>query len=397
MNNPKSSPLVKLDTLITHAGSYPEQQNGAVNPPVYHASTFVFPNVSALEGAQANRLEGVRYGRLGTPTTRSLETAIAELEGGYGAMVLPSGLSAAAVSLLACTKQGDHVLMTDTVYGPTRNLCKYVLPKFGIETTFFDPLIGEKIGALIQPNTKVVYLESPGSLTFEVQDVPAIAKVAHKAGAIVMLDNTWGTPLLFRSFEHGVDVSIHAGTKYIAGHSDVMLGLIVTSEMTERIIRNFWADLGMTTGPDDVYLALRGLRTLSVRLQRHMENALKVASWLRKRQEVAEVLYPALPGARGHALWERDFKGACGLFSVVLNPVPKQAVDALLDSLHIFGMGWSWGGYESLILPINPAHYRSVTPWDAVGPVLRLHIGLEDSADLIADLEQALAKLRAAV
>jgi cystathionine beta-lyase len=380
-------------TTVIHAGSDPAAQHGAVNPPVYHASTILFPTVAALEAAAGKRFGGVRYGRLGTPTTYALEAAVAELEGGHGAMVVPSGLAAVSVALLACVQAGDHVLMTDSVYGPTRALCRGLLTRFGVETTFYDPLLGGGIEALMKPNSRVVYVESPGSLTFEVQDIPAIAAAAHAAKAVVIMDNTWATPLLFRALDHGVDISIHAATKYIVGHSDAMLGVIVCNAATHERVRTTWADLGMTAGPDDVYLGLRGLRTLAARLERHARSAMEVANWLQLQPEVEEVIYPALPGSRGHALWRRDFKGASGLFTIILKPVAKAAVDALLDGMRLFKMGWSWGGFESLILPIHPESVRTATIWQAAGPCLRLHVGLEDPRDLIADLEDGFARL----
>lgn len=383
----------RKDTLLAHLGRHPREHHGAVNPPVYHASTITFPTVAALEQSRVNRFGGTHYGRYGTPTTFAFEEAVAALEGGYRAMVLPSGLAAVAGALLACTKAGDHVLMVDSAYGPARNTCNSILTRHGVETTYYDPLIGAGISALIRPNTKVVYVESPGSLTFEVQDVPAIAKAAHAAGALVLMDNTWATPYFFAAFAHGVDVSIHAATKYLVGHSDAMLGVLVTTEACYQPVRTMVAGLGYTAGPDDVYLGLRGLRTLSVRLQRHQENALQVAKWLQSRPEVAAVLYPALPSDPGHALWRRDFTGASGLFGAILKPTPKAAVDAMLDGLELFGMGASWGGFESLILPTDPAKLRTARPWAAAGPTLRLHIGLEDPADLIDDLTTGFERL----
>jgi cystathionine beta-lyase len=266
----------------------------------------------------------------------------------------------------------------------------------GVETTYYDPLIGDGIAKLIRPNTKVVYCESPGSLTFEVQDIPAIAEVAHRHGAVVMNDNTWATPYLFRSFERGVDVSIHAATKYIGGHSDVMLGAVITNEKSWLPVRSMIADLGHCAGPDDIFFGLRGMRTLSVRLERHQKNAIEVARWLQTRPEVSSVLYPALEEDPGHALWKRDFLGASGLFGVVLKAVPKAAVNAFIDALDLFGIGASWGGYESLIQPSFPERTRTATPWHAEGPLVRIHIGLEDPQDLIADLAQGLDKLRIA-
>jgi len=383
------------DTKLAHLGRAPREQHGAVNPPVYHASTITFPTLAALESAQKERFKGIRYGRYGTPTTFALEEAVAAIEGGHRAMILPSGLAACAVALLGCVKAGDHVLMTDSVYGPTRNVCDTILTRFGVETTYYDPLIGGGIEALIRPHTKVVYVESPGSQTFEVQDVPAIAAAAHRHGARVLMDNTWGTPCLFPSFKHGVDVSIHAATKYIVGHSDVMMGMIVTTEEAYLPVRTMSADLGQTAGPDDVYLALRGLRTMGTRLRRHQESALEIAAWLRTRPEVETVLYPALPGAPGHDLWKRDFTGASGLFGIILKPFDKPAVAAMLDGMRLFAMGASWGGFESLILLQNPARIRTATSWNPAGPLIRLHIGLEDPKDLIADLTAGFERMKA--
>jgi cystathionine beta-lyase len=383
------------DTLLVHLGRSPEQHHGAVNTPVYHASTILFPNVAAWEAARdpAKRFDTIRYGLLGTPTTMALEEAVAKIEGGYRAMLAPSGLAAITGPLYACLSAGDHLLMVDSAYGPTRNFCDKVLSRAGVETTYYDPLIGAGIERLMRPNTKVVFCESPGSLTFEVQDVPAIAAVAHARGAKVLLDNTWASPYLFPSFQRGVDVSIHAATKYIVGHSDVILGVVITNEESYGQVRSTCADIGLCAGPDDAYLALRGLRTLSVRLERHQKNALEVARWLQQRPEVSRVLYPALPEDPGHALWQRDFLGASGLFGVVLKPARKAQVDAFIDALRLFGIGASWGGFESLVQPTNPARLRTATRWQAEGPTLRFHIGLEDPRDLIADLANGFARM----
>jgi cystathionine beta-lyase len=296
--------------------------------------------------------------------------------------------------LLALTSASDHVLVTDSVYGPTRRFCNNHLTRLGVEVSYYDPLIGSGIEREMRPNTRAVFLESPGSLSFEVQDVSAIAAVAHAHGALVLLDNTWATPLNFRAFDHGVDVSLHAGTKYLGGHSDLLIGLIVGNKASFPRLHRLWTDTGVTASSDDCFLALRGLRTLAVRLDRHQASALRIAHWLRDRDEVAEVVYPALPGARGHELWKRDFTGACGLFGVILKPAPKARVDAMLDGLSWFKLGVSWGGFESLILPINDA-VRSATRWAPEGPYIRLHVGLEDPDDLIDDLAGGLARLRA--
>ena len=397
MKSGNSGREYRKDTLLTHLGRHPEAQNGAVNPPVYHASTILSANMAEWEAKRdpGTRFDIVRYGLLGTPTTFALEEAVAAIEGGYRAMLMSSGLAAITAPLQACVKCGDHVLMVDSCYGPARNFCEKVLTRCGVATTYYDPLIGDGIAKVMRPNTKVVYVESPGSLSFEVQDVPAIAAVAHRHGAKVVMDNTWGTPYLFRSFEHGVDVSLHAATKYIGGHSDVMLGAVITNEESWLPVRSMIADLGHCAGPDDIFFGLRGMRTLSVRLERHQKNATEVARWLQSRPEVSRVLYPALPEDPGHALWKRDFLGASGLFGIVLKPVAKAAVDAFIDSLDLFGIGASWGGYESLIQPSYPERSRTATRWQAEGPHVRIHIGLEDPQDLIADLAQGLDRLRA--
>src|ERR1700719_1054278 len=386
----------RKDTLLTHLGRNPEAQHGAINPPVYHASTILSKNMAEWENRRDPRVHFgvVRYGLSGTPTTFALEELLARIEGGYRAAIVGSGLAAITAPLQGCLSQGDHLLMVDSAYGPARNFCERVLTRCGVATTYYDPLIGGEIARLMRPNTRVVYVESPGSLTFEVQDVPAIANAAHESGAKVVMDNTWASPYLFRSFEHGVDVSIHAATKYIVGHSDVILGAVITNEELYLPVRTMAADLGHCAGPDDAYFALRGLRTLSVRLERHEKNALAVARWLQTRPEVSRVLYPALPEDPGYELWKRDFLGASGLFGVVLKPASKSAVYAMIDALDLFGIGSSWGGYESLILPTNPVRGRTATRWEAEGPTLRLHIGLEDPQDLIEDLERGFHQLR---
>lgn len=390
------------DTILAHTGGDPHSRHGAVNPAVYRASTIVFPTVEQYEASRdpATRFDVVRYGQLGTPTTFALEEAIADVEGGYRAMLLPSGLAAATTALLALVRRGDHVLMVDTTYASTRYFCDSTLARFGVETTYYDPLVAGAIAGLIRPNTRVVFLESPGSITFEVQDVPAIAAAAHAAGITVMMDNTWASPFFFSAFAHGVDVSIQAVTKYIGGHADVMMGTITTTEPLYEQLRSTVAELGYCVSPDDAYLALRGLRTLGVRLERHQRNAMRVAEWLRERPEVARVHYPALPDDPGHAIWARDFTGASGLFGVSLAPVPKSAVDAMLDALELFGKGVSFGGFESLAIPMDPAPFRTATRWDDPAsrrrPYVRLHVGLEDPDDLIADLARGFESLRAA-
>ncbi len=387
----------KDDTLTVHAGRHPEQQFGAVNPPVYHVSTVTFPTVAALEAASKHPFEGVYYGRYGTPTTFALEEAVAALEGGSRTIATASGLAAICAALIAFTRSGDHVLVADSAYAPTRKFCDGVLRRYGVETSYFDPTIGAGIESLMRPTTRMVFLESPGSLTFEVQDIPAIAEVAHRHDAVVALDNTWGTPLFFKPFDKGVDISVQAATKYIVGHADAMLGTLTTrDDGLWRRLKETVAAFGYSAGSDECYLALRGLRTLSARLERHQRTALHLAQWLETRDEVAQVLYPALPSHPGHALWARDFSGACGLFGVILKPAPKAAVDAMLDGMTLFAMGFSWGGFESLILDTSHHVIRTAVPWSPGGPLLRLHAGLEDCGDLQADIEQGLARLRAA-
>lgn len=387
---------LKVDTRLGHLGRDPKANHGVVNPPVYHASTILFDSLAAWEESRKPYTGKGRttYGRSGTPTTFALEDAVAELEGGHAAIAVPSGLAAVAAALSAFVSAGDHILVADTVYQPTRQVCDQLLARFGVETTYYDPTIGAGLAALIRPRTRVVYMESPGSLTFEMQDVPAIVAAARAAGAVPIIDNTWATPLFYNPMNHGVEVVIHAGTKYIVGHADAMLGLIVATEDRYPALRRAVTLFGHTAAPDDVYLSLRGLRTLSVRLQRHQENAARLIRWLQDRPEVARVLSPALPEHPGHDIWRRDFSGASGLFSIVLKPASQAAVAAMVDGLALFGIGASWGGYESLILPAHPSRTRTATQWSDPGPVFRIHAGLEDPEDLIADLEAGFERLR---
>ncbi len=384
----KSGADLRPTTKIAHAGRA-FTEHGMVNPAVYRASTITFPDVETLE----KRNQPYLYGRRGTPTSRAFETAVAELEGGFDTRACPSGLAAVSTALLAFLSPGDHLLMVDTAYHPTRHFCDTVLTRYNIETTYYDPLVGARIAALIRPNTRVVFCESPGSQTMEVQDVPAIAAVARAAGAIVMIDNTWSGGHYFKAFTKGVDVSIQAATKYIVGHSDVMMGTVTCNEATWPRFNEFYGSMGLFAGPDDMYLALRGLRTIDVRMQRHHENARAVAEWLRNRDEVETVLYPALANAPGHQLWKRDFTGASGLFSIVMKPASEKAVAAMLDHMELFRMGYSWGGFESLIVPFKP-HRTATTASDA--PHLRLHIGLEDPQDLIDDLDAGFTRMKSA-
>ncbi|MEO6566227.1 MAG: cystathionine beta-lyase [Casimicrobiaceae bacterium] len=380
-------------TAVGHLGRDPKRWLGAVNTPVFRASTIVFPTTAEYEAAVAGEHEGLIYGLHGLPTVTDFERAIAELEGGYAALAVPSGLTATTLPLLALTKPGDHVLVTDAVYGPTRRFCELHLRRMGVNVEYYDPLIGAGIAALMRDHTTVVFTESPGSLTFEVQDIPAIAAAAHARNALVVLDNSWATPLYFRAFDHGVDVSVHAATKYIGGHSDVLLGLIVGNAAIYPRLRRLWTDMGVTASSDDCFLGLRGLRTLGVRMAHQQGSGLRIAQWLRERPEVKEVLHPGLPGARGHDLWKRDFRGASALFGVILNPVASERVAAMLDGFELFGMGFSWGGFESLAIPTHPERTRSVTSWNGGGPCLRFAIGLEDPDDLIADLEEGFKRL----
>jgi cysteine-S-conjugate beta-lyase len=309
-------------------------------------------------------------------------------------VTLPCGLGAIASSLMAFLKAGDHLLMPDQLYGPARQFCDDVLSKFAIEVTYYDGVIGGAIAGLMKPNTTIVYLESPGSLTFEVQDVPTIARIAKQHGAKVVMDNTWASPIFFHPLAHGVDVVIHAATKYISGHSDLMLGVAVCNEASFVPVKKTASTAGYCGGPDDVYMALRGLRTLGVRMRRHQESALAVAAWLKKRPEVDRVHYPALPDDPGYGIWSRDFLGASGLFGFTLKPCSDRAFAAFLDHMDLFKLGYSWGGYESLMVPTYPATLRSSTRWEAPGPSVRIHVGLENVDDLIKDLERGLERLR---
>lgn len=379
----------KPDTIIVSSGRDPQSNHGIVNPPVYHASTVLYPSMAALKGPKP----AVTYGRRGTPTSFALQEAIAELEGGYKTLLTPSGLSACTTALLAHLQTGDHVLITDSVYGPTRHFADLALTRMGVSVEYYDPLIGTGIAGKLRPNTKVLFVEAPGSMTFEMQDIPAMAGIAHAAGALVLMDNTWASPLFFNPFTHGVDVSIQAVTKYICGHSDVMMGSITTTKAAYDATLDMHGALGLCAAPDDVYLALRGLRTLAVRLERHMATGVTLANWFAKRPEVARVIHPALPGDAGYSIWKRDFTGASGLFSIVLNPAPTPAVHAFVDALTLFGIGYSWGGFESLVMPQNPADYRTATTWNEPGQLIRFHAGLEDVTDLISDLENAFAAM----
>ncbi len=385
---PTDRPLAPATRLVS-GGRKPFDHYGFVNPPVFHGSTVL----SATTEDFLKHTGRYVYGRRGNPTSEALETALNEISGAAGTVLTPSGLAAVTTALLSVVKPGDHILMTDSVYKPTRHFCDVFLKRMGVETTYYDPLIGAGIAVLLKPNTSVVFVESPGSQTMEIQDIPAIAAEAHKVGAAVMIDNTWATPLLFRAFEHGCDFDIQAATKYIVGHSDVMIGTVSANPTWWPKLKATHGDLGLCVGPDDIYLALRGLRTMGVRLKQHQENAKIVAEWLQARPEIERVLYPALPSDPGHALWKRDFLGASGLFSMVFKPVSNAAFARMVDGLEFFGIGASWGGFESLALPFDASSYRSATTWKVDGPTLRLHIGLEDPKDLIEDLARGFERL----
>ncbi len=381
---------VHKDTLVIHSGRDPMRHQGTVNMPLYRASTICFPDMASLQDARDNPDTQISYGIYGTPTVRALQDAVAQLEGGYRCLAVPSGLSAVASALLAFAGAGDHMLVVDTAYGPTRRFCEHVARRLNITTTYYDPLSTD-IAHLIRPNTRLVLAESPGSQTFEVQDIPALADVAHAHGLPLLLDNSWATPYGFDSFKHGVDVSIHAATKYIGGHSDLLLGLVVANERYYQPVREQIVMHGLCASPDDCWLALRGLRSLPARLRQQSSSALEIARWLSQHPAVAQVLYPALPGSPGHELWRRDFTGAASLFAIELRTQSEAVVRAMVEHMQLFAIGASWGGYESLIFPAYPGPERSVRPWTG-GQLVRLHIGLEAPEDLIADLEQGLAR-----
>ncbi len=393
MNEEITKKNAKTATLITTSGRKKEWTHGVVNPPVYRASTCIFDTYAEMQ-ARLNNVGKERklfYGRKGTPTLWALEEAMTTLEGGHGTQLFPSGVAAVNSSILACVKAGDHVLITDNAYDPTRSFAKNFLKKMGVEHTFFDPMVGADIKNLFQPNTTCILAETPGSLTFEVSDVRAIAAAAAtKKDVFTIVDNTWASPLFLNPLSLGADISVHAATKYIGGHSDVMLGTATANERTFNRLQSTAFMMGQTASPDDATLGLRGLRTLGVRLKTHEENGLKVARWLQSQPQVARVLHPALPNCPGHTVWKRDFKGASGLFSIVLKGGTRDDTAKLVDGRKYFKMGFSWGGYESLILPTSPEQNRDATFWESEGPVVRLHIGLEDPEDLMDDLRDGL-------
>lgn len=380
------------DTLLTHAGRKPFENKGIVNPPVYHASTILYPTMEVYRNPAKHT--DVFYGRHGTPTTFSLQEAVSELEHAHGTVLTPSGLSAVTVAIQSFVKAGSHVLITDSVYGPTRHFMTKFLSKYNVEVEYYDPVIGAGIADLIRENTAILFMEAPGSWTFEMQDIPAMVQEAKKKNVTTIVDNTWGAGYFFKPLDHGVDVSVQAATKYIVGHSDTMMGTIACNEATYKKVHEAAYLLGNSAAPDDIYLAARGLRTMGTRLRQHHENGIKVANWLKTRPEVKKVLHPALPEDPGHDIWKRDFTGACGLFGFIMDQPSDTALANMMDNMTYFGMGYSWGGFESLLIPIEPAAIRTATNWEEEGQVMRIHIGLEDVDDLIADLEAGLDRLK---
>ena len=383
-----------INTRLSHLGNDPSEYHGFVNPPVVHASTVLFPNAKAME----TRAQKYTYGTRGTPTTDALCEAIDALEGSAGTILVPSGLAAVTVPFLAFLSAGDHALIVDSVYTPTRHFCDTMLTRMGVDVEYYDPAIGAGIEQLFKPNTRLVHTEAPGSNTFEMQDIPAIAAIAHKHGAVVAMDNTWATPVYFRPLDFGVDISIHAATKYPAGHSDILMGTVSANAKHWEQLKEANITLGICGAPDDAYQVLRGLRTMGIRLERHNESALALAKWLEGREEVAKVLHPALPSFKGHDIWKRDFKGASGIFSFVLKVDSaeqyKAKAHAFLDALSIFGLGWSWGGFECLAVHVN-LNDRRIAKAPEGGPLIRLQIGLEDVADIKADIERGFAAAKA--
>jgi cystathionine beta-lyase len=381
---------LKTPTKLGHLGRHASQYSGFVNPPVYRGSTMLFSSLTQLQ----NPPLGYGYGRKGSPAQTALGDLMLDLEQGAYCKLTSCGLMAITGTLLGLLKAGDHILVSDSVFYPTRHFCDLTLKAMGIETTYYNPLIGGGISELLRPETTLIYTESPGSDSFEIQDIPAIVKVARSKNLFVVMDNTWATPLFFRPLEHGVDVSIHSATKYITGHSDALLGIVIANERVAKKLEIAQGALGLCPGAEEVFSALKGLRTLDIRMKKHQENAVTLASWLEERDEVAQVLHPALPSFAGHNLWKRDFNGSSGLFSIILKSCSTEALAAMVDHLKLFGIGWSWGGYESLIVLLNAKGARTATNWQPEGPFLRIHAGLEDIEDLKEDLKQGFKRLR---
>ncbi len=389
---PETIKHLRPRTRLAHLGRDPQANHGFVNFPAYSGSTVLFPDVATL----TSRNQRYTYGTHGTPTTDALCEAWTEISGAAGTALVPSGLFAIIAALTTALGCGDHLLMTDAAYRPARIHCDTLLKRMGVETTYYDPALGAGVAALIRDNTRAVFVEAPGSQSLDMQDVPAIAAAAHERNICVIMDNTWATPLLFPPHLRGVDLAIEAGTKYLSGHSDLLLGLVSANATWLPALKRTVDAFAVQPGPEDVYLALRGLRTMELRLREAERQALALAHWLQQRAEVRRVIHPALPDYPGHAIWKRDFTGSSGLFSVVLNPASGAAVAAMLDGLELFGMGYSWGGFESLVIPFDCAAYRTVSTWAPGGPTLRFSVGLEDIEDLKEDLERGFARLRAA-
>ncbi len=391
-STPETRQSLGRRTKLVHAGRDPDDQFGFVNAPAWRGSTVLFPTYASLK----NRNQRFVYGTKGTPSSEALETAWTEIAGAAETVLAPTGLAAIALALLTAAKAGDHILITDSAYLPTRHFCDTILARMGVETEYYDPGAGPDIDRLMRPNTSLVLVEAPGSQSFEMQDVPAIADVARGRGACVIMDNTWATPLFFPPHARGVDLAIEAGTKYLSGHSDLMIGLVSANDAWRKRLRETYDCFAMCAGPEDIFLALRGLRTMDLRLREAEKQGLALANWFAGRREVKQVLHPALPSHPGHAIWKRDFSGSSGLFSIILNPASETAVAAFLDGLELFGMGYSWGGFESLVIPFDCSSYRTATQWNPGGPALRFQCGLEDIEDLKADLDKAFERLRAA-